>query len=1230
MKITKRNKSSEEHERSQTFPQKRRKLPDSGTGDLNVDSAKNASSKQHTQLHTHQDVVYHVSKFLSSTCLGAAATKSSSTSDGPDDSSKFDASSSQEEKPNSRSDKSLDSILFLVCHLETMTSGTPPPTTTEQLSNTSVSITTEDIATLLLPWSVARLMRSSSSSDPSPNANNDEKLTNTIWRTLSCCLEILSNPSASVEKLSQQPTTTNPSTYETMLSNSFSQSTLSRLVPLAASVGFGLFDNASTNEDHLQCQKHASRCFHHLVQRYRPSLEIGCTSLLQHIEQLVFQPSIGDDAPNAVKTLPRHHYSIVCGALRLIHSLLGQANPKRSFGVLCSLEVLPRFGRLAFVHCNNDDITSNIHNLEERGGEAQSLVERIIRDGLFHSVHHMDGFRSMPELRVMMAVPKLDSSAGEKTGDIIKEEEKSKGGGGKGCYQSAFFQSLRVIISGVSNEDCESSQASVSVHDAIATVNMLPLLIRGFFDRILNKEKREDNTSGSSQGKTTTEADSKLQFRFWCCAASPAFERLFVMCDHGSDSDNLGVALLKMTAETLRVVLEYDAYSPSYSDPDDALLSFLNFVTEGLLRWVNRCDFASSLYEQRTIHLISSIRTILLLNHRLLHERLSHCIAFACVSLRHYCHEDCVQADASTLLSTIVKIYGELRQVGYFLLSSRIAFSDMKSSNLDSESMHSLLSTSQAMKLLASTYQSCPSGQLHEIWDFFDGWVVSIIDEVSTVSKNNMADETSNEAEAAIELIFAIRMFVAFIKNIRTDKHNSPELRNLCETSMTSSVGKLLSKSNDLVGQTGKDQCKGRNGLLTRQGIDLCGWLVDLHTRSCFWIDSVTVDGNGSAFLMAQNEDDKTLTNVLSYLCDVATKTVQSERFELWKATWKQNKNCKPPPMSNDLDMPLSLRSSLLHLSMHRVHQLHSMIYYCKIQEDEDGDDEKGQCKFSSTELTNEAKILVDFALYIASSQTPEESIESASLWVPLAQSLNTWSHYAETFHSRVFLNWFFSALCETSDRAALEQERGCVLTLIRDTTFYEVKDCMSLLMEEGVMFALSKILRFIEDSSPNDFFARVREVASSESAGVAVSCLEVRSKIVEDGANFSLHQSAEGTLTAVATIVAFLASAPLQLYLCRENIYLIDKFVGLDVLISMIYEIIMASSDSKCASTLFKILCTNRYMVSSLIPRILLTSTQTFGSLLDLVTDHMIRSSDIFASYPDISWATGTVMKNE
>ena len=110
------------------------------------------------------------------------------------------------------------------------------------------------------------------------------------------------------------------------------------------------------------------------------------------------------------------------------------------------------------------------------------------------------------------------------------------------------------------------------------------------------------------------------------------------------------------------------------------------------------------------------------------------------------------------------------------------------------------------------------------------------------------------------------------------------------------------------------------------------------------------------------------------------------------------------------------------------------MIYYFNLQEnhddstdihDDDDDDDDLQprtedgCQSSSLALVNEARMLVNFLLYIASySQLmPRQSSSTIqfaattstigqslamSLWASVAQSLCIWTHYSDPFHAEV------------------------------------------------------------------------------------------------------------------------------------------------------------------------------------------------------------------------------------
>lgn len=1087
-----------------------------------------------------EEIVHHISNFLSMT------TKTTKSFDS------MDVDATQQSKSK---EEPLDSIMYLVQFLETQDA---------KQSVDDVTITEEDVVTLLLPWSVSRLVRLTLSTKEA-NKDGDGGLASLVWKALSSCLAVLASEATATLATATLATTPLPSSTasvsaamaESLLSNAFSQGTLTKLIPFAARASFASGNDTNISSTQQQ-QMHASCCYVQFVHRYRPSLDVACNSLLSDVDDLVSTSSQNPTAPQM---------QVVTATLNLILSIMGNSNPKRTFGTLCSVEVLPRLGRLNMIQSSDAD--GSVMN-------AKRLVQGILWDGLLHPVHHMDGFRTMTELRNMPDLFQLrqDNTNAPledgKENDVV-DNPKS---GGKTCYQAGLFTTLKTLLSLETNAESEG-------RNVISTATLLPVITRGFFERIrdhgkLMSKRVQDGSGGTA---TTTEEDAKLQFRFWCHAVLPALERLFVK--YGSKKD-LDVSLLTMTSDTLEMVLEYDAYLPSYSDPEEEHLSYLELVAKGLLLCAtnDRTESTGAILG-RTEALVTSFRSLLLLNHRVLHERLSHVVAFACSSLHQFNH---AHSKANSLVSSIVKTYRELRQIGHFLASTRETFSTANKTNHGTGSMHNLLSCRNIVESMTLAYQSCPSGQLHEIWEFFDDWIVTAAGNLD-----------SSDSSLVGELPFAVQSFIVFMKGIRTNKQNSPELRVLCERSMTTSLSKLLSKYDDDA------------SLLTRQGFDLCGWLVDLHTRSSFWVDNVDVDEHGSAFLLS-SDNNAERPNVLEYLHNIAENTVVSRNFKDWKATWLASYWNKKTDgiLSDNLGLASSLFARLQRLALHRVHQLHSMIYYSKVQEMEIDDDDIDN--YPSNALMKEAKMLVDFSLYIACTQLTTETTAGASdesLWDALAQSLSIWTHYCDEFHAELFLIWFFSLLrreksATVATSPIFHYEKAIVLTLARDASFYDIRELMALIMPVGIKFASTLLINNIDyggKEMENLREAIFRETITSDTSSATYTC-----GMFSNG--LALQQNIElddEAIRGVAAILSFLASAPMDLPLCDVNINLVDKICGFDELASSISELVQGKSEILDASFL-KALRSNRTILATILSRTLLTSSESSSFLSGMV----------------------------
>lgn len=803
---------------------------------------------------------------------------------------------------------------------------------------------------------------------------------------------------------------------------------------------------------------------------------------------------------------------------------MNNANPKRLFTIICSTEVMPKLGRMLSTLDDDDDDGDEI------------LIQSILWDGLFHPVHHMDGFRTMSEITIVPTVlvdAQADSLGGSETRKKDKKGEIGGGGVKTTCFQAGLFSSVRTLLSlSLPVQEASTINTDDNDKDAIAASKLLPIIVHGFFERVREHAARQSNKN--------PEADARLQFRFWCHVILPVLETLFGMKHiDGISNNDAKKSLLGVMSQTIGLVLQYDAYLPSYNDPGEEHLKFLRSVTNGLVRCMDDDDVDDDSNDKKMSDhvednaLITSFCNMILLNHRLLHGELSKVTYFTCTSLPQKNEE------ANKLLLTIVKTYRELRSIGDFLSATREAFTNRSQDSTTGKVMKNILLCNNVVDSLAIAYQSCPSGQLQEIWNFFDGWI-------GESSLNSNTEEIS----------FAVQMFIIFIKSIRSDKQNSPGLRSLCELSMNKSISKLLDNNKAEV------DC-------TRLGFDLCGWLVELHTRSCFWIDNISVDGE-SSFLLSMSNSDTNNMNVLAYLRNTAEAAVASENFSSWKksfleAYWQGgNVNVVDAGTS-----PL-LRGSLQRLAIHRIHQLHSMIYYCKLKESDSNESDSNESQ--STVLTREAKMLVDFSFFIACSEAIGASGKYAakedftlltdSLWIPIAQSLPIWSHYSDQFHSELFLIWFFASLCSESSRNSGHISRceySTSIALSRDASFYDNDKIMSPLIYTGIKFAMQK--------SSDD-------------------------------------------VKATSTALSFIASAPVELINCSDNTKILWNIFHMDVLASKSLRQLQHGQDEQ-RERLFNDLCSARYILARILSVAVLHSGSK-TSFYKNMSRHLLSSNHV------------------
>lgn len=1238
----------------------------------------NATEGESTTMNDKNDIISHVSIFLSSTASSSSRPisleksperKAEKINDGNDfiaverDNNSTTTATATKKDP-------IDSIAFLATYLENTNDNNEIATNNV---NSVITVTREDIATLLLPWSVARLMRWIStveSVDPANDSANiitkeDRVIFNLAWKALSCSFEHLSGSSSE----------------GTVLSNALSQGTLMRLVPLALKVSFDQSKRRKSFDDDIGCadktgkesiddkvQVYASNCFLQLARRFRPSLEVACKSLLSEVDELVVQLSssmtsscyfasssssgqeivanndgIQSEFPRSCLHLPQHQARIAFATLEMIHNLMKNANAKRLFGIISSTDVLPRLARLGMVEEEMTAIPDDGATKNEVPAvvvnQHKQLLKSILWDGLFHPVHHMDGFRTMGDLRVMPKLPKLSfESDGPGSADVdnaVMEEKRTFGSENevandkdarsdaikKKCYQAGLFSSLNSILSGEEKVENKESIDTLQGRDVIAVASILPLLIGGFFERVRGRNTVPGKTSSSAGALTTTEADAQLQFRFWCHVIVPTVTKLFSLySDSNVRDDRLVLSLLVSMAETLKQVLDHDAYLPSYNDPDEEHLSFLDCVTKGLQLIIRKDKNVSTRINSNAKHqeanaLISSFHYLILLNHRLVHERLPDVISFSCAQLHPVTHfnpsKKQPKCQANELLSSIIKIYRELRQMKHFLSSTRKSFLVSKVCHREAESLQRVLSCGNIVESLSTAYQICPSGQIHEIWEFFDEWTLEITRRGGTTNDDAAG---SNEHDSSTELSFCVQMFIIFIKNVRTNKHNSTDIRMFSEKTMGSSVATLL--GNDI----SHESTSKRSDYFLRQGLNLCGWLVDIHTRACFWIENLHVSDHGMFSLLSQDASQNKNLDVLAYLRNVVDTTLASDHYFDWKNSyldryWKSASDDDSQQQMEGIEIPVHLRASLQRLALHRIHQLHSMIYYRKRDEYERAEKEGENPLAASNLLVKEAKMLVNFSVYLASFSRDRLSscIGSESLWSSLVQSLGIWIQYSDSFHVDIFLVWFFTALCQSNNISTNgtiqlhHTDKVTAISLLRDASFYDIHQLSASFFTLAIKFAMRHVIGTVDSigqSSETVLMLRKELSHWPDQTQSEWHTFLNYANFVRTGCNNQKISSIK-RYDEVSTCLSILASAPLELSVSSENISLMEGLVTIDLIVSNAMKKLEQAERSDWTK-LEKALATNRCIIAGILSRLL--KDERTNSCLDILNDQLLN----------------------
>ncbi len=937
-------------------------------------------------------------------------------------------------------------------------------TNTNVLFKTNIS--KHHVASLILPWAVDALIAKSKGSDKIQHISSSSSLLSihqsTLWKTLAISLEILIFGSSSitlnttlssigdndyslfvnivnqmnVQRSSSSSSRTDKrfkSQSKDTLNNTLSQGTLNKLIPFAAQSALQVSlvnndiveeNNNNNNDDNVDnvdesklINMFATRCYCLLILStlYRPTMDYICTSLISLIDDLVSD----DDGSNNDKVLQLqlpfqniNRAMVTFFTLKLLETLLKEGrstNPKKNYILLSSVQILTSLSNLSRIelHINDSQVPSKVgFSIREAnncvGNDMNYIVvKNILWYGLFDPENHMDGFYGMN-----LEMPTALNATCDKEESCKTSKQKSI----HACYQQKLIDSIQSMFLIMSNE--------TNIKEVNTKMHIVPLLLDGFFTQShAFQQKWKQNSILKKNESAQMDKFHLTQFRFWCCIVNPLILLLVDGQDHVQNHRICLNELLQSIRKCLDLLSKSGSYLPSYDDPNNDHLNYLTDVGDIILEAMDE--------QQETFHsdqAYTSLETLFGLNHHIFHRKL-HRVFISIVKTSISGNDDFVE-QASNLLSFICVTYQKLRQMTHFQLAvmgcfdGRVLdenFETMKpmKQNLNHDYFLSNFHNQRFMRSFFTSINSLPSGQIQDCWNIFDNFFSLV----------NRKDEKDIETVADV--------CVMFLKAVRVTPFNAKDIMNLCETSMKCFVHSLIGI--EIAGRIDAEFDMKSNA--SNSGLYLCGWLLSVHTKCCFWLNEIPTD-------IGCATDDLGQCGIP--LVPILMNTVRSIMSSNW---------------NNKLEL-----GSLQHLASHRIEQLHSNIY---LQEQQEGLSTTKVVESRSVTMVNEAKLLVDFLICSAKNRmfttndyqmTTTRHYRNAN-WKIISSAILSWVPYSEKNHIDCFLQWILFTLTvdlksgskaiaadlfgiEDGIPSTLHGEEYCVaIGLLNDASFFEVNE---------------------------------------------------------------------------------------------------------------------------------------------------------------------------------------------
>ncbi|CAJ1969340.1 unnamed protein product [Cylindrotheca closterium] len=635
-----------------------------------------------------------------------------------------------------------------------------------------------DIVTLLLPWSIKTLLRSSHST--SENYTDDNN--NTPWQTLKTCLEFVVYQQQQQQQQVEHNNKASTVEETIKVADILTLGALHKLVPLAIKTALQN-SNKNNNSKGKSSQATAATCYCILVDNYYMSpFDSICDSLLPMLDR--DDNDIGDGGDDAMddddSVDGARFQAMVVSTLGLLHRRLEKANPKKSFQKLITHDVF----------C----VLIKIYRRSANGWQHDSrpIIESLLLHGLFHLEHHMDGFRSIE----MMKIPTCAQASNDHM-DVDKDKKAKS----FHCYQEGL---LPMIAMGL------SPTHSKSMEDVAAFVGILPIILNCF---ILQTHVLRDQLNEKAHSKKKASDSLKivqLQFRFFSVLSTHLVNRLETRGKEGEIMDRASVYWA--LEQNLRQLLVHDVYLPTMDDKKEVHFQFLSNLGTTIVKKFNSDKSGNrTMANDELKNALACLDVLVQLNHLVLHDALPQVVA-NCVTSINISNDEELHEEASKFFITLASTYKKLRQLDYFV-SSFVNAIDLLKKDQRGESLRALnvmVCDPKVEATLADAIFSSPVNQVKDTFTRLNDHIVRYAGEERSTHKS---------IDAVVSLL------VLILQNVRIEMNTASEIYPLCEAVVNGAVQSIIHSHNSI------------RSPQSRNGLQLFGHAVALLNKCEFWID---------------------------------------------------------------------------------------------------------------------------------------------------------------------------------------------------------------------------------------------------------------------------------------------------------------------------------------------------------------------------------------------------------